>query len=214
MADPPVFPVPGQALKAEFATWPADRLIHRVHQARFGLIQFNGSGLGNARFSPIASHRGRTVPTLYGGETFECALMETVFHDVPHAAGFKSCDKNNLVSQRVSVLSPDRDLLLVDLSAKALRKLGIARARLLESDAADYPHTRPWAAALHGQFPEADGLRWVSRQDDEAHALILFGDRVKRGALRIVQTPAGLMDDPERYLRVLTLAQVIGVDFV
>jgi hypothetical protein len=54
----------------------------------------------------------------------------------------------------------------------------------------------------------------VSRQDDEAHALILFGDRVKRGALRIVQGPAGLIEDPERYLRVVALAQVIGVDFL
>ena len=45
-------------------------------------------------------------------------------------------DQRNLDRYRASILSPTRDLLLVDLSGKALHKLGIPRARLLESDAA------------------------------------------------------------------------------
>lgn len=30
---------------------------------------------------------GASIPTLYGGTTFDCAAMETVFHDVPIAPG-------------------------------------------------------------------------------------------------------------------------------
>jgi hypothetical protein len=208
------FPVPGPHMVAEFLAWPAGRPIHRVHKSIYGSTQFNGSGFGNARFSPIASAQGKTVPTLYGGATFECALMETVFHDVPHIPGFKAYDKKNLESMRASIIGPNRELRLVNLSGKALRKLGIARTVLLESPASDYPRTRPWAEALHRQFHEADGLCWVSRQDDEAHALVLFGDRIRRGDLKIIQPPADIVNDPKPYLQVLELARMIGVDLL
>jgi hypothetical protein len=207
------FPAPGLTLEAEFITWPADREIHRVHNAAYGSIEFN-PGNGDARFSPVTSARGNPVPTLYGGETFECALMETVFRDVPHTAGFKAYDKHNLDRMRASVLCPSRDLLLVNLSGKALHKLGITRAKLLECEAADFSHTRRWAGALHAQLPKADGLRWVSRQDDEAHALLLFGDRVKKAVLRVTRPPTDIVHDLKLYLQVLDLAQLIGVDFI
>lgn len=205
------FPAPGTALLAEFLTWQATRPIYRVHKLRYGPAQFNGSGVGNARFSPIAGTDGKPIPTLYGGETFQGALMETVFHDVPHLPGFKSYDKRNLDQERISIISPVRDLVLVNLSGKALRKLGIPRSKLLESGPAKYPSTRLWAEALHRQCPEADGLCWVSRQDDEAHALVLFGDRVRRGDLHTLQFSADIVNDPNLYLQVLELAQLIGI---
>jgi hypothetical protein len=37
---------------------------------------------GNARFSPIKDSDGASIPTLYGGTSFDCAVMETLFHDV------------------------------------------------------------------------------------------------------------------------------------
>jgi len=208
------FPSPGPELDAEFVIWPADREIFRIHKEKYASNQFNDSKIGDARFSPIASAGGKPIPILYGGETIACALMETVFHDVPHTPGFKSYDKHNLEGALASVLSPARDLQLVSLSAKALRKLGITRARLLDSDAADYPYTRSWARALHAQFPDADGLRWVSRQDDEAHALVLFGDRVKKNVLRIVYPSTNILNDFKTYRQLLELAQLIGVDIL
>ena len=36
---------------------------------------------------------------LYGGATMDCALMKTVFHDAPYAAGFKTFDKGKPVGQ-------------------------------------------------------------------------------------------------------------------
>lgn len=86
---------------------------------------------------------GRPVPTLCGGNTFECAAMETVFHDVPFCAGLKTYDKTKLDAKLHSEISPDRDLLLADLSNTALRKLGISRSQLIDTEKDRYSKPRP-----------------------------------------------------------------------
>jgi hypothetical protein len=212
MADPAAgIPAPAAGLHFELVRWDAGRDMHRFHRVAHGQSDFNASGLGNARFSPIRTATGKLIPTLYGGSSFECAAMETVFHEVPFAGGFKSFDKNKLDGWRASVLRPVRDLKLIDLSGKALRKLGIARNQLIDTETIHYPHTRPWAAALHAQCPEADGLQWVSRQDDEAKAVVLFGDRLRSAELKPIQPPVDIVSDPDCYAQILALAQRIGV---
>ena len=85
---------------------------------------------------------GVVIPTIYAGTTLDCALMETVFHDVPFAAGPKICSKASHVAGKVySQLTLSRDLALIDLSAIALHKLGISRKDLIESDGSQYPET-------------------------------------------------------------------------
>lgn len=105
--------------------------------------------------------------------------METVFHDVPFAAGPKHWSKATHVAGKVySQLNLSRNLALIDLSAVPLRKLGISRKDLIECDGSQYPETRAWALALHDQYPNAEGLTWTSRQADPAGALVLFEDRL------------------------------------
>jgi len=154
------------------------------------------------------------IPTLYGGTTFECAAMETVFRDIPYSRSLKTFDKSKLQDRLASVISPTRDLQLINLANTALRKLGIPRNQLIDSDAADYPQTRPWAVALYEQFPQADGLVWVSRQDDQAHSLVIFGDRVKKSDLAEVAPPKDITGDPGIYAQLLDLAQRIGVNII
>lgn len=60
---------------------------------------------------------------------------------------------------------------------------------MIASPARDYPDTALWAQALHRQFPDVDGLLWMSRQRDRDHALVLFGDRL-RGVLSGSRTAA------------------------
>jgi hypothetical protein len=211
MADPAGIPAPAARLHFDLVKWEGGRELFRFHPVAYGPAEFNASGRGNARFSPISTARGKVIPTLYGGGSFECAAMETVFHDVPHASGFKSYAKDRLHGWRVSVLRPSRELKLIDLSSKALRKLGIERSQLIDSEAIHYPHTRPWAAALHAQCDEADGLQWVSRQDDEARAVLLFGDRLRSRELIPAGPPADIVADPDSYARLLALALRIGV---
>jgi hypothetical protein len=140
--------------------------------------------------------------------------METVFHDVSHTAGFKSFDKNKLAGQTHSELRTARDLRLVDLSSVALRKLGVPRKQLIDTEKDQYPATRQWAEAIHRQCPEAQGLSWVSRQDDSARAFVLFGDRISAGALRQRGHSRNILEDAEAYDEVLDLADRIGVSIV
>lgn len=92
-----VTPVPTATLRVTITVLAKGDVLHPVHQEKYQPDHFNPGVHGNARFSPIQDDQGRALPILYGGTTVECALMETVFHDVPHTAGFKSFDKGKLV---------------------------------------------------------------------------------------------------------------------
>lgn len=195
-------------------TWPKGKILHRVHLEKYAGDEFNPGVKGNARCSPIKNAKGKPVPTLYGGNTFECAAMETVFHDVPFAPGFKSYDKAKLKDQVHSRLTPGTDLVLVDLRGKALRKLGVERKQLIDTEKDQYPATRQWAEAVHAQCPDGQGLCWTSRQDDSAQAVMLFGDRIAPGVLRQIAPSRSLLDDGAAYDDVLNLAEQIGVNVV
>jgi RES domain len=155
---------------------------------------------------------GVVIPTIYAGTTLDCALMETVFHDVPFVTGPKNWSKATHVAGKVySQPSLRRNLALIDLSAVPLRKLGISRKDLIECDGSQYPETRAWALALHDQYPNAEGLTWTSRQADPARALVLFEDRLT-GAVLTGGTPTPLLlPDGSAIVEVLTLAQRLGV---
>ncbi|MBP7654939.1 MULTISPECIES: RES family NAD+ phosphorylase [Pseudomonadota] len=207
-------PEPAGDLHASFTELIVGTVLHRVHQSQYQADQFNPGLRGNARFSPIQDNQGQAIPTLYAGTTLPCALMETVFHDVPHTAGFKSFDKAKLAGQVHSTVRVEADLQLVDLSSVALRKLGVTRMQLIDTEKDQYPATRNWAMALHRQCPQAQGLSWVSRQDDSARAVVLFGDRIAEGALQAGDGSQSLTDDPGTYDAVLDLADRIGVSII
>lgn len=159
---------------------------------------------------------GPVIPTLYAGTTLDCALMETVFHDVPFAAGLKNWSKATHVTGKVySTLILNRNLALIDLSPISLRKLGISRRALIESGSTQYPKTRLWALALHDQFPSAEGLRWTSRQAAPDSALVLFEDRLSGPAFTAKGSPTPLLQaDGSAILDVLLLAQRLSVNLV
>lgn len=193
---------------------PKGQVLHRVHQEQYHVDQFNPGVRGNARFSPILDDQGQPIPTLYGGTTMECALMETVFHDVPHTAGFKTFDKSKLSGQVYSTVEVVQPVKVVDLANVPLRKLGVTRKQLIDTEKDQYPATRKWAEALHRQYPDAQGLSWVSRQDDSARAVMLFGDRIPGSALKPQGVSRSLVDDGNTYDAVLNLADRIGVAII
>lgn len=194
--------------------WPRGQVIHRIHLRLYGASEFNPGIKGNARFSPIQTAQGAGIPTLYGGTTFDCAAMETVFHDVPFVPGLKTLDKQKLVDQVYSTVTPQRSLVLADLSATALRRLGIRRSELIDTEKDQYPGTRRWAEAIHTQCPAVEGLCWVSRQDDRGLAIILFGDRVTPHDLVAAGVSRSILADVEVYSDLLALAERIGVNVV
>ena len=207
-------PVPPATLHATLTELPKGQVLHRVHQDQYRADQFNPGVRGNARFSPIQNDQGQSIPTLYCGTTMECALMETVFHDVPHTAGFKTLDKGKLAGQVHSTVEVAQPMKVVDLASVPLRKLGVTRKLLIDTEKDQYPATRKWAEALHRQYPDAQGLSWVSRQDDSARAVMLFGDRIPDSALKSQGVSRSLVDDGSAYDAVLDLAERIGVHIV
>jgi hypothetical protein len=209
-------PAPPAELKklVRILAWPKDRLLHRIHLNKYGAAAFNPGAAGNARFSPILDASGTSIPTLYGGTSFDCAAMETVFHDVPFAAGLKTFDKAKLLDQAYSTLAPQRALVLVDMSATALRGLGIRRNELIDTEKDQYPGTRKWAEAIHAACPNIDGLCWVSRQDDRGQAVVLFGDRASSADFALSGSTRGILGDTALYTDLLILADRIGVNVI
>lgn len=192
----------------------AKTVLHRVHPAQYAATQFNPGPNGNARFSPIQDSAGKSIPTIYAGETFECAAMETVFHDVSYEQGPKIYPKDRLKEHTHSTVETSQALLLADLGTKSLRKLGIQRKDLIETEKSEYPFTRKVAEAIHAQHYKIQGLRWTSRQDDSAYAYVLFGDRLDPATLNQIGQSRSLTNDPEAYDEILDLAKQIGVDVV
>lgn len=204
-------PPPPERPDVTLLTWPRGTPIHRIHLADYGADQFNPGLRGNARFSPIRTRTDAPIPTLYGGTSFDGAAMETVFHDVPFAPGLKTLDRRRLRGQVHSVLVPQQDLRLVDLGNVALRRLGVSRVQLIETEKSGYPATRRWAEAIHAAHPDVQGLCWVSRQHDREQALMLYGDRVPPGALAPQGASSSLLEDAALHARLVDLADRLGV---
>lgn len=208
-----ITPTPAGDLRLSMYTLAANKQIHRVHLSQYGPAQLNPGLKGNARFSPITNANSKAIPTMYAGTTFDCALMETVFHDVPHTADLKTIGKSTFRNQIHSQLTVLQDLNLVDLSSVAMRKLGLTRSQLIDTEKDSYPSTRLWAKAIHLQCPAAQGMTWVSRQDDRARAFMFFGDRLPARPFEAGYSNS-LVGDKTTYMAVLDLAELIGVEIV
>jgi hypothetical protein len=104
-------------------------------------------------------------------------------------------------------------LRLASLHGHGLRRLGAARAQLIDSEADRYPGLAAWGQALHDCNAEPDGLAWRSRHYDDAHALLLFGDRVRSRDLRVVEPPLPLAVG-RGLERLMELAERAGITLV
>jgi hypothetical protein len=140
--------------------------------------------------------------------------METVSHDVAFTAGLKTFDKQKLIDQVYSLVTSQRELNRADLSATALRKLGVQRNELIDTEKDKYPSTRKWAEAIRAAYPSLEGLCWVSRQDDRGLAIVLFGDPLDAADLVPTGGPHSVLADVPVYTDLSALAERIGVSIV
>jgi len=199
-----------------FERWPTGRVIHAIHDTAFAPESFNpGADTAGVlrkptRFAPIRDAKGKVVPYLYGGSTLDCAIFETVFHDVPMDAPDKFVDLDGFAQRGYGQLLPSRDLKLADLTSEGLHRLKVPKEELIASPARDYPDTALWAQALHRQFRDIDGLLWMSRQRDRDPALVLFGDRVN-GVLSGQRIGGPLARNPALREAVLAAALRAGI---
>lgn len=188
-------------------------LLWRVYPRRYGVDGFNATRLGSARFSPLEV-AGAIVPTLYGGSTLDVALMETVWHDAPTPSdGFHLLLKGATEPRRVGSLKPSAALHLVDLTTVGLRRLGLARCDVIDSDQTAYPITRQLSAWLYENKPNAQGICWISRQNDEGKAVVLFEPRLASVKLAVDSEDEIFTDGPHLDA-LLTLAERMGASVI
>lgn len=157
----------------------------RVYSSKYPASAFNASSAGNARFSPLVDANGTVVPTMYLGQTPAVALMETVLHDCPSpSSGFiLTLPKPEDEIRRMGSFRIKKNLLLADFSALGLRRLGLVRADVVDSEKSKYPLSRELAKEIYSHRPDVQGIQWTSRQDDRASAVVLFGLRIANGTI-------------------------------
>lgn len=151
---------------------------------------FNASGRGNARFSPLRSpDSGKVIPTIYAADTQRGAIMEVVLHDVPIPSnGYQhDLERDRASNLHLSAIGLP-GLTLANLTATGLRGPGLSPSDLFDGDKADYLRTREWALWIWANVPAAQGLMWMSKQDNQSKALMLFGDRVSSPIVDLKQS--------------------------
>lgn len=162
--------------------------VHRVwrHTTGRAANTFNpGYGdLDPTRFAPLrrpaGKPEGQRIGTLYAGESFDVAVYETLFRDLPPLPSPRDVPGFKVNENAHCTLKLGRDLALAAMFDKHLKNWGLTRAALIECHGLEaYRGTVLWAEAIHDQFPDIDGLVWTSRQDDAGKAYCLFGDRVR-----------------------------------
>lgn len=211
---PPALPLPPARFPAvNTRILRAGTELHRTHALSLESTQFNPCLGQPTRFAPFADPAGACVPTLYGATSREAAVFESIFHDIAPDAAFKTVRLDVVQARSVSRISPKRDLLLASLFAPDLKLWGVGRTDLIETPKSTYAQTVLWAAALHRDRADLDGLIWTSRQCDPEQCLVLFGDRVDDRAFEVVEhldvaANAGLL------LEIRDFGKRAGIDLV
>ena len=160
--------------------------MRRCHASTFGATEFNPRVRTPGRFRPIRIGK-RAVPTLYAADGASGAISETVFHDVPVDAVDKRIRLGRFDTTLLSTIAPKRELALVSLHGHGFHRVHASRTKLIESEADCYAQLAAWGQALHDCATKPDGVMWRSRQYDDACAVLLFGDRVRRTDVVVVE---------------------------
>ncbi len=167
--------------------------LFRVHQNKYKATAFNPGVGQSGRFSPITDNNGNKIPTLYAGNSINSALAESIFRNIVSTS--PAITRIRLRDQMLTRIINTRDLNLIDLTQNGLRRLGLKRNQLLESEQENYSQTARWAEALHDFSDKIDGMIWISTQFDTERSMVLFGDRVIPKDLLISGEGESLYDD-------------------
>lgn len=205
--------------KEGYFVLPAGAALHRIHRTQFQPSEFNGTLLGDARFSPIRDAAGSVIPTIYGAESFECAACEIILRcpDTPPLdpktglPTFQIVFPSDFSDHRHSVVHTTLELKLVELTAGGQRRIGVDGDTLLAGPRSTYPTIRAWAEQIHQTCPGAHGLYYNSFQFGPQFAVLLFGDRVPAGVLS--PGPTRLVKDAPCHAAVTALAAQLSIDY-
>lgn len=124
--------------------------------------------------------------------------METVFHEAPAPSARAILTQRAIEAKRWTITGVEatQPLSLVDLTSPGLRRIGLSRSDLIDTNADSYPVTQRFAKDLYMEFPTAHGIRWVSRLFDEGVCIVLWQDRIAPDCLLQSSTPVSVLTEP------------------
>lgn len=129
---------------------------------------------GRYRFDGPAAGLPDGFGTCYASDDIAVAFCESVIHECAwFRNGRYEIPLTDLTSRHVVRLHRPKapDLVLADLTGKALKVLGLNNDI---SAGSDYTVPMAWAKAVHEADPKWDGIRYVSRQHNDGYAVALF----------------------------------------
>jgi hypothetical protein len=210
LTDPEVPEPPDPAtLDPLLKVWPSGADLWRVHKLDRRPAEFN-PGVDSGRFHPFSGSAGKPVATLYAASTWQGAVSETLFREVPLRGAPRTKRRAELELRAMSLLRLRREVKLVELRGTGLRRLRLQRRELIETEADQYSRSVRWAAALYQGVPQAGGLVWTSRLHDPSAAVVFFGDRVAEKDFSPVEGPIPL-GVGKGLARVMELAEEAGI---
>ena len=115
--------------------------MFRVHRHDRKPDEYNPTETSQ-RFRPIYDPAGTPIPTLYGAESLEGALAETILRGVPLDGPDRRVFADRLTPYAYSRLQPTRSLRLAILHDPHVKRLRVSAAALAESP----PDAYPWTA--------------------------------------------------------------------
>jgi hypothetical protein len=158
-------------------------LLWRIHRLGDDPSHFRRTGAIDKRADPTLGAEGRfdcqrgEYGYIYAGETRGAAIAEAflrggvIADPTTRFLAHRRLETTGLA--RLELTSP---LSVIDLrGVEGLGSVG-QDGWLTHCDEPDYPQTQRWAAAIRGWAPDAHGMVWTSKRDDQHFAIVLFDD--------------------------------------
>lgn len=155
----------------------------------------------------------------YAGDTFECALWETVLRNLVIAEGQPQyVDEAQLAGRSIVRLELAQETAILDLRAPHLRHLSSDGARHTEWQQlcvvaeASYGQTHSAARELVATAPRAAGISWHSRQIQSRTAYVFYSPPLDSSRFRSCEMIS--LGQPEGWNLVDKTLQGVGVQWI
>jgi hypothetical protein len=150
--------------------------LWRVHSDTFAPDAFNPTVPGPFSGGRFDSHDG-SYAHLYAGSDSIAAVAETLLRDRPPSSFVYQVPIMKIRGKRLSKLRLLADLTLVKLHGNGPAALGQSDDWITSCGPSDYPTTRLWAATIRNVAPDAAGIVYRPRHDNDRYAYVFFQDR-------------------------------------
>ena len=170
----------------------AGTVVWRIHDQGRGPTDFRSTGSEQKRLDPLThGNEGRfdcqhgEYAYLYLAETQQAAFAEAFLRDdVVSDPSARFVRRDKLMRASLSRIELTDDLEVVDLrGAAGLTRVG-QDSWLTSSEEVDFPLTQLWARSIRRWAPDAYGLCWMAKRDNNHFSAMLFNDHDPAARMR------------------------------